>query len=145
MPDSSAIDNALVTKLGGDATLLALMPNGAYFDVAPPGSTRFVIVSLANSHDESMMMSARAFEEMTYLIKAVGRQTPSAPLPSNAMKDAAARIDALLDDGTLTVPGYALMVMRRVERIRVTEVDETDESILWQHRGGMYEVLVSPA
>jgi len=142
--DSSAIDAALVTKLSSDATLLGLMPNGVYFDQAPPGSSRFVLISLVNSHDEPMMDADRAFEEATYLVKAVGLSAPSVTLPVNAMRDAAARIDALLEGGTLTISGYGLMVMRRVESIRALEVDEADESIRWQHRGGMYEVVVSP-
>lgn len=143
MPDSSDVDNALVAKLGADATLLALMPNGVYFDEGPPNATRLVIVSLVDEHDEPQF-GGRAFEDALYLVKAVALSKPSAPLPSNVMKDAAARIDALLENGTLTVPGYGLMTMQRDSRIRSTEVDEIDSSIRWQHRGGRYQVMVAP-
>lgn len=138
MPDSSAVDNAIVAKLGGDTALLALMPNGAYMDEAPQGSTRFVIVSLVDAVDHPQF-GGRAFEDALYLVKAVALSTTNADI-----KAAAARIDALLDYGTLTVTGYSLMAMRREERVRFQEVDEVDAAIRWQHRGGRYRVMVSP-
>jgi hypothetical protein len=92
--DSSDVDNALIAKLGADSALLALMPNGAYMDEAPPGSTRFVIVSLVEAID-AQAFGARAFESALYLVKAVERS------PGGNVKAAAARIDALLDNGTL--------------------------------------------
>lgn len=138
MSDSSEIDQALVMKLGADPSLLALMPNGVYWDQAPPNLTRFVIVSLIDATDVPQF-GGRAFEDVLYLVKAVSRSDLNAD-----MKAAAARIDALLDYGTLTVPGYSLMSLRRTERIRVTEVDDVDQAIRWFHRGGQYRVMVSP-
>lgn len=138
MPDSSDVDNALVAALGADATLLALMPNGAYMDEAPPGSTRFVIVSLVEAHD-APMFGGRAFEEVQYLVKAVALSTAGAN-----MKAAAARIDELLEYGSLTVAGYSGVTLRREERVRQTEVDDVDASIRWHHRGGRYSVAVTP-
>lgn len=138
MADSSDIDQALVAKLSADATLLALMPNNVYVDEAPAGSTKFVIVSLVAEFDEHQFGS-RAFEDATYLVKAVELKGAAV----GNIKAAAARIDALLDHGTLTIPGYALMAMRRVERVRFTEVDEQDESIRWFHRGGRYQVIAT--
>lgn len=137
MADSSNIDNALIALLGADATLLALCPNGAYYDEAPPGSTRFVIVSLMDETDEPIFRG-RAFEDGTYMVKAVMRSNASGDI-----KSAAARIDALLDQQPLTVTGYNVTVMRRTSRIRQTEVDEEDQTIRWQHRGGLYQVVAS--
>lgn len=139
MPNSSDVDNALVAKLGADTTLLALMPNGAYWEEAPPNSTKFVVVSLVDAHDEPMF-AGRAYEENTYLVKAVGMGTSGADVNT-----AAARIDTLLEGGTLTVAGYSLMTMRREARVRYTEVDGVDASTRWQHRGGRYRVMVSPS
>jgi hypothetical protein len=140
MPDSSAIDQALVAKLGSDATLLSLCPNGVYVDEAPPGSKQFVIVSLVIATDESEF-GGRGFEDVLYLVKAVELST----VATKNIRAAAARIDDLLEDGELSIPGYSLMVMQRTERIRMTEVDEMDASIRWFHRGGRYQVVVSPA
>jgi hypothetical protein len=135
--DSSDVDNALIAKLGGDATLLALVPNGVYYAEAPSGSTRFVIVSLVDEADVPQF-GGRSQEDALYLVKAVMLSTAGGDI-----KSAAARIDALLEQGTLTVSGYNLMTMHREARVRLTEVDDQDAAIRWQHRGGMYRLMVS--
>lgn len=137
MPDSSDIDQALIARLNGDATLLALMPDNVYWDEAPPKSTRFVIVSLITEADVPKF-GGRSHEDALYLVKAVALSTVNAN-----MKAAAARIDALLDGQTLTVTGYSPMLLQREERIRITEVDAVDPDIRWQHRGGHYRVMQS--
>lgn len=143
MPDSSAIDTALLTRLNSDTGaggVKTLMTDGAYWDVAPEGAKQFVIVSLIETADEHSF-GARAFEDATYLVKAVvfSKVTNAATL----VRDAAARIDALLDHQPLTATGYEPMALRRTERIRITERDEADPSIVWYHRGGQYEVVMS--
>lgn len=138
MADSSDIDNALTAKLGADVTLMALMPNLVHMDEAPAGSRQFVIVSLVDERDEQSF-DGRSFEDALYLVKAVELST----VATKNIKAAAARIDALLEDGTLAVPGYVLMTMHRESRVRATEIDEVDSSIRWFHRGGNYRVMVS--
>ena len=135
--DSSDIDQALIAKLSSDATLLGLMPNGVYWDEAPPGSTRFVIVSLVSEDDEPMHQGT-AFEDAIYQVEARALSTSG-----GNVKAAAARIHELLHFGALTVPGYSLMTMRRQSRIRLTEVDDVDPSIRWYRRGGNYQVVMS--
>lgn len=139
MADSSEIDAAVVAKLSGDATLMALMTDGVYVDVAPTGKSKFVIVSLVIAQDEPQL-GETAYEQAVYLVKAVERHASGA-----TVKTAAARIHALLNYGSLTVTGYSHMLTRRVERIRYTEVDQVDQDIRWQHRGGRYEIFVSPS
>ena len=138
MPDSSAIDNALVATLGADTTLLAIATNGAYWDEAPPGSTKFVIVSLVDEIDEPQFGGC-AYEDALYLVKVVALSSSGADV-----KAGAARIHTLLEDQVLTVSGYTHMVMHRESRIRMTEVDAADASIRWQHRGGRYRVQQAP-
>lgn len=137
MPDSSVIENALMAKLGSDATLLALCPNGVYYDVAPPNSTRFVVVSLIEEVDEGVF-GGRAYEDALYQVKAVMSSKANGDIQS-----AAARIDALLDDGTLTASGYTLMAICRESRLRTTEPDDEDPAIRWFHRGGHYRVQMT--
>lgn len=138
MPDSSAVDAALVSKLSADGTLMALATDGVWVDEAPQGSQKFVIVSLVEEVDEQQF-GGRAFEDALYLVKFVELSSSS----SNA-KTAAARIDTLLEQGTLTPTGYSLMAMFRESRLSpMVEVDEVDLSIRWQHRGGHYRVVVS--
>jgi hypothetical protein len=138
MPDSSAIDAALVAKLIGDATLMAITTDGVWMDEAAPEATKFVIISLIEATDEPMF-AGRAFEDALYLVKAVTLNSSGADV-----KTAAARIDALLDHQPLTVAGYSHCLTRRERRERHTEVDDQDTSIRWQHRGGQYRVVVSP-
>lgn len=141
MPDGQDVDNALIAKLGADATLLALCPNGVYMDQSPPGMTRVVVVSLADHHDEPML-GGTAFEDAVYSVEA---QLLSTTTNANAnSKAAAARIDALLHFGTLTAAGFSQMAMRRESRTRTTERDDADNSILWYRRGGRYQVVMSP-
>jgi hypothetical protein len=139
MPDSSDIDAALVAKLAGDATLAALMQSGAFvfMDVAPAGSTKFVIVSLVTAMDEAKF-GGRAYEDALYLVEARMLSTAG-----GNVKAAAARIDVLLEDQSLTVTGYTHMVMHREERFRLTEQDAADAAILWYRRGGQYRVQMS--
>ena len=138
MADSSDIDNALVARLGSDATLLALVPNGIFVDEAPPGSTRFVIVSLIDELDEATF-DGRAIEDALYAVEARMLST----VAGANIKAAAARIDALLEGQPLTVAGYTWMTLHRESRIRQTEVDEADTSIRWYRRGGNYRVQMS--
>jgi hypothetical protein len=140
MPDSSAIDNALVAKLGADVTLMALMPNLVYMDEAPKNATRFVIVSLVDEVDEPRFGGC-AYEDALYLVKAVELKPA---VGTGNVQAAAARIQVLLNDQVLTVAGYSHMVMHRESRIRTTEVDDVDASIRWFHRGGHYRVQQAP-
>ena len=141
--DASAVDEALVEVLAGDATLAGLLPDGVFFDVAPPQARRFCVVSVVTQRGVPVFGGC-AIEDTTYLVKAVcavggGGSTP--------IREAAARIDDLLDDGLLPVPApYAFMACFRDDadgRVRYLEVDDLDKSIRWYHRGARYRVHVS--
>jgi len=137
VPDSGDVDAALSAKLLADATLAAFAVDGVYFDVARKNATRFIIIALLTEDDEPMFQG-RAFEDGVYLVKAVALESTGANV-----KAAAARIDTLLENGTLTVAGYSLMRMSRLNRIRYVEVDEANADIRWQHRGAHYAITVS--
>jgi hypothetical protein len=137
MADSSLIENAVIAKLLADGTLMALVPDGVYFDEAAAGKTRFVIVSLVDEQD-APQFGGRSYEDTLLLVKAVMLSTAGGNIQA-----AAARIDVLLEGTTLTAAGYSLMMMARESRIRATEVDESDTAIRWQHRGGHYRVVMS--
>jgi hypothetical protein len=137
-PDSSEIDAALVARLQADPALAALMPDGVYFDPAPPGLKAYVIVSLPIAEDRAVF-GGRAIEDCLYLIKAVILSSSG----TNGIREAAARIDALLEDQPLTAAGYTWMTTHRVERVRYTEIDSIDSTIRWQHRGGRYHVQMA--
>jgi hypothetical protein len=110
------------------------MPDGVYMDEAPANAKRFVVVSVVSGFDHAGF-GGRLFEDITYLVKAVGLSTVS---PN--VEEAARRIDQLIEDAPLTVDGYSWMAACRIERVRTTEVDDVDPSIRWYHRGGRYTV-----
>ena len=126
MADSSDIDAAVIALLQNDATLKTLLPDGVHMDQAPPNKKKFGIVSLVFGEDRSVF-AERAIEDCVFLVKAV--------LLDASAKDAAARIDVLLESTPLTVAGYTWMTTERLERVRYTEVDSIDATIRWQHRG----------
>lgn len=137
MSDSSDIDSAIVNVLLNDATLHSLMPDGVYFDEASPGKTRFVIVTVVESPDIPMF-NRRGFEDPLYRVTAVELGSSGVNV-----KAAAARIDVLLEQQALTIPGYSHCMTRRENYVRATEVDDVDATIRWQHRGGEYRVVVT--
>lgn len=139
MADTSNVDAAVVGRLLNDAQLAALMPDGVYWDVAKQGSTRFVIVSQV-FHTDVPMQGGTAFEQITYLVKAVELATSGANIQA-----AAARINALFHDTTFSVTGYGLMNSQRVERVRFVDPDPEDPDVRWMHRGGRFEITVSPS
>lgn len=149
MPDSGNIDAAISARLLADTTLMALMPDGVFFDVAAPEAQRFVIVSLVDEEDVGQFKTdqddGRAYEDALYLIKAVALTSTGADV-----KSAAARIDTLFEDQPLEnagspndIPGYSWMTSHRESRVRYVEVDSIDPKIRWQHRGGRYRVQMA--
>jgi len=145
VPDSSAVDTAVITHLASDATLATLLPGGVHFGLAPQGKTAFALVTIDETADVGVFAEApaarRAIEVITYAVAAVVQTSAMGPATQ-----AAARIDALLEDQPLTVPGYGWLSTVRVERIRDPgELDPSDKSIRWQHHGGRYRVQVAPS
>jgi hypothetical protein len=137
--DPAAIDDALTAKLESSNDLTTLMPDGVFFDVAPSGAKKFVLVSLVMAEDHDVFGEvAPGIQVNLYLVKAVHKSTDDTDV-----KAAALLIDALLQKTALAIEGYDHMVTKRVERIRATEVDD-DSDVRWQHRGGRYEVWCSP-
>ena len=137
MADSSDIDQALIVRLASDSALLGYMPNGVYWGTAPPGSTRFVTVDLVNG-DDVPMFGARSHEDKVYRVLARALSTTNP-----AIKDAAARIEELLEGAVLTVAGYTTMVVERDGYLRFDDQDDVDPSLVWRNRGGLYRVVMS--
>ena len=139
-PDSSGIDTALLGRLANDAALRALLPDGVWFDTGPPNMRRFAILSVVISNDIAQF-GRRAIESTIYRVKAV--MLMQAGVPGGDIQAAALRIDELLEDAPIAAPGYGWMTCFREERLRETEVDEHDATILWQHRGGLYRLQMA--
>jgi hypothetical protein len=136
VPNTAAIDQALIALLANDATLTAAAPGGIYRDIAPQkAATPFIIVSQM-AHEDQYQLGAQAFEHVRYIVKAVDQSTTG-----SAAQTAASRIHTILQDSTLTATGYGSLLVQREERIAYVE-PEDDSDRRWQHRGGMYYVMV---
>lgn len=130
-------------KLRADPQLKALCPDGVWWDTGDEKSKRFIVCSLVDHSDVSVFSeegkSGRAWEDNLFLVKAVMLNSAG-----GSVRAAAARIDALLNDQTLTIgEGLALMAMFRESRVRMTEKDSENSAVRWLHRGGRYRVQVS--
>jgi hypothetical protein len=136
--DSNQVDAALIDVLADDPTLAGLLPDGVFVDVASAKAQRFVIVQLL-SHEDTDGFTTAAFERFVYLVKAVVLSTSGADI-----KGASLRIHELLQRVPMAIVGYSHMSTVRTERVRYTEVDSVESDIRWQHRGGHYEIFVSP-
>lgn len=135
--DSAAVDTAIISALYADATLMALLPDGVYFGVAPQSKTKCAVVMLP-AHEDRDIFQGTGFEASTYMVKALVKDNSVA-----TANQAAARIDVILRG--LTAPsGYVLTIARRSERIAYTEPDPNNPDQMWQHRGGLYDVQVEP-
>lgn len=137
MSDSSAVDVAVIGALRADATLATLLPDGVWPDVAPQAKERFVIVSMP-THEDTYEENREAFERFTYLVKAVIKSTST-----TIANQAESRIRAVVE-GVTTITGYRRVNMQRTERVAYTEVDPDNPDAHWQHRGGLFELLVEP-
>lgn len=142
-PNSTLIASAIINKLLNDATLMALMP-AVYLDVAGPGATKYIIVSLVD-HEDVGELQQRAYEDALYLVKAVALAALSTDV-----RAAADRIQTLLEDQPLEpvgspsdIPGYSWMTTHRERFIWYTEPDEVDLSQRFQHCGGQYRVQMA--
>lgn len=136
-PDSSLIDDALMSTLRDDPALKAICPDGVWWEVGDDKSKRFIVVSLVD-HSDVPVFGGRAWENNLYLVKAVMLNSAGGSVGA-----AAARIDALLNDQPLSVDGFGFMAMYRERRIRLTERDSENSAIRWLHRGGHYRVQVA--
>jgi hypothetical protein len=142
LPDSSAVDEAIIQRLSGDAALAALMPDGVYWDVAAGNAQAFVTVSLVDSQDQYLFEAAQGeeIETLTYEAKAWVLDTSG----QASVREAAARIHQLLHGEALPViDGFACLAILRRGRVRRTYVD-TINDVRWLQRGGRYQVTVQP-
>lgn len=137
---ATTIEGAIYEKLAGDTVLTAMLSGGTaspsvYSDQAPQGATEpYVVYSLASEAD-SYTLASRSWENGVYLVKAVDKSNSTTRAGSIA-----ARIDAVLTDGALSISGRSHLSTRRTERVRYPE---TVSGVVYQHAGGYFRVYVS--
>lgn len=142
LADISDLDAAIMARLANDPTLIGLLPDGVFYDVAAPGAQAFAIVARLEGGAELMFERRSAWETYVYLIKSV------ILIPSGASgapsKAAAKRIHELMRNAMINAVGYVDMHCQRIEPVRFTEVDPVSD-VRWQHRGGQYDIWVQPS
>ena len=138
LADTSDVDAAVINALQTDAALMALTPDGVFWDYAPTGSTRYVVVQ-QDDHVQSYVQQSVLWERILYSVISVIQSASG-----TESKAAAARIRQILQDARFPIPNYAIVKCDEAGRIpRRVEIDEeTDQR--WQWRGGQYEVIVAP-
>jgi hypothetical protein len=135
--NAATITTAILQTLQGDPALAALLPDGAWFAEAPPGSTQFVIVQLISAANVPMF-GGPAFKDCVYLVEA--RALMSAGVDVNA---AYARIVDLFTDTPLAIDGYGTALIQFEEDVEMVEVDDVDPSIRWSRCGGHLHVMIA--
>jgi len=139
MSDAAEMDVAIFTVLD-DPALQALLPDGVYWGQASQGTipkTKFVIVAQTH-HEDQYEFQDEAFERFIYQITARAKESTSVTVDT-----AAARIRVLMA-GLTTATGYEVAAVQRIERIKYPDPDPGDPATLWQHAGGLYEILAQP-
>jgi hypothetical protein len=141
-PETGAIDRALLEVLQADAELAALMPGGVWFGLAAKNLTQFVLITLQDGTDDGVF-EHRGLESLVYAVQAIGL---SRDVSLATMRDAAARIDALLDDtaAPLATPvDYASIDCAREKPLATSVVDEVNKELHWHHFGAFYRVTAA--
>jgi hypothetical protein len=134
----SAIKSAILLHLQDDTATggVADLCNGRiYADVAPKGTSYpLVIVSSQRPPRAEWAFQGVAFEDSTYLVRAVD----ITPHSSSTVHELAQAIRARLNLASLTADDY---VTRAVMFQGSVEYAEVQNSTVYQHEGGFYEVM----
>jgi hypothetical protein len=141
-PAISSLDAAVVAQLAQDPDVLAFVgpaPGGVYFDVAPEGADRYVVVVLENySVLRAMPGGVVVLETCTYAIRAWAQD-----VSAQAVEAAALAIRRALERDDYPITGYTLKRSQHVDYLRKNAVDDTTGRT-WQNFGGRYDVQAAP-
>lgn len=133
----SALLDSIVLKLQADASVTAAATGGIYPGLPPEGATSFpfITVTAQSAPRPERTFQNIAFEDATYLVKAIDRNTSPKPVGDLNML-----IRASLDGTAVTVTGYDLITVIWLQDISM--VEEYNGQI-YQHEGGLYQIWAS--
>jgi hypothetical protein len=146
---TTAIKRAVYGKLSGDTTLTNLLGTPAagftksiYYQVAPE-SAAFPYVLFAKqsgvpteafgAHTLADTSPSFAHDTDIWLIKGVDRSTSADTAEAIDL-----RIQALLNDGTLSISGGALLYLRRQSDV---DYGEVSDGVQYHHSGSLYRLV----
>ena len=138
---STAVRRAVYGKLAGDTTLNNLLGTPAtgysksiYHNTAPAGASfPYVLFNKQSGVPTEAFTDPSAYETDVWLVKAVDRNTSA-----DTAEAAAARVQALLNDASLSISGSTLMYLRRQSDV---EFEEEAQGVRYQHVGSLYRLL----
>jgi hypothetical protein len=141
---SVATRRALYGKMAGDATLTGLLgtpksgySQAIYYERAPSGAAFPYIVFSKQAGTPRYAMSARAYDDDVWQIKAVGKDD-GVDLSADKVDNIASRLDALLTDGTISISGRTQLYLRRESDI---DYAETADGVNYRHAGSLFRLL----
>lgn len=134
----NALETALYAALTGDATLTALLSSASavYNQQAPQGAEFPFVIVQQMARTPVWTLDEISLEDTIYQVKGVtvGQSMKTAG-------DIADAIDGVLNDGDLTITGYALRYSRRTGAVSYTE---TVDGKRFNHQGAMYRIMADP-
>lgn len=142
---SVAVRRSLYGKLAGDSTLVAMLgtpPSGysksLYHQQAPPGAGFPYVIFAKSSGVPRYAIGARAYDNELWIIKGVDRPATPHDNTADRVDGIATRLDTLLTDGTISISGSTLLLLRRSSDVEYTE---TADGVLYRHAGALYRLI----
>ena len=138
---SQLVRAGLYQKLSGDVDLGALLSSqqAVYHAQAPSGAAFPYIIfhKQAGTPTYTFQTGGAAFDNEVWLVKGIARSTSS-----NTVDAIAARLDAVLTDGSITISGKSVMWLKRESDV---EYLETVDGQQYRHAGALYRLIYQPS
>jgi hypothetical protein len=141
---STPVRRALYGKLASDTTLTGLLGTPAtgytksiYYQEAPSGAGfPFVILNKQSGVPTGAFSDPAALDTDVWLIKAVDRASSA-----DAAEAVQARVQALLNDATLSISGATHLYLRRESDVDYSEVSS---GVTYRHAGSLFRLMIDP-
>jgi hypothetical protein len=136
---TAVADAFLAARLTGDATLDGLLPGGIWRDRPPQGAAYpFGVWQFQSGTVLRGAGPARLWSDLIYVVKVVAK----GPSIAGAPRDAADRIDALLDLARGSASGGTVVACVLEGELAYSEVAA---GVVYQHLGGRYRLYAQGA
>ena len=125
--DTAVFDVLNIESITNEAT------GGVFNGVAPQGIDPPIVVFQAMSKVDDYFAYTGRGAAAVYMVKAISRS----PWPKEA-GDIDTQIDSAMQDASLSITGYSLLMCRRESDIYLVE---DQGGVIYQHIGGLYRIL----
>lgn len=140
---STATRRALYGRMAGDTTLNGLLgvpaagyTKSIYHQQGPQGAGfPFVVFSKSSGVPTEAFGDPDALDTDVWLVKAIDKAASA-----DTAEAIAARLQALLNDATLSISGATLLYLRRQSDVEYSEVDD---GVQYVHVGSLYRLVTT--